>query len=46
MSLLSLLLGLSWGKFTEGFDNQALLKWSLIVHIGSWIMQFIGHGVF
>jgi uncharacterized membrane protein YGL010W len=36
----------AWKNLFKDVESQTLLKYVIIIHIVSWIFQFIGHGVF
>lgn len=46
MFLLMALMIWAWQAVFTGMDEQSFLYWVLAIHIVSWVLQFIGHGVF
>ena len=36
----------AWQAVFTGMDEKSFLYWVLAIHIVSWVLQFIGHGVF
>jgi len=39
-------LTLLWKYSFSGMEENSFFNWVIGVHVISWIMQFIGHGVF
>jgi uncharacterized membrane protein YGL010W len=46
MAVLQAAMTFVWQKIFTGMDENSFFFWVITVHIVSWILQFIGHGVF
>ena len=46
MMVLEYGLHVAWKKGLANVPEESFLSWVLAIHIISWVLQFIGHGVF
>ena len=46
MFILMLGMAYGWRLAFAGMEEDKFFKWVIGIHIVSWILQFIGHGVF
>ncbi len=44
--LVSFAIGFVWFTYFKDWTYQEMFNYVLIIHVASWIFQFIGHGVF
>jgi uncharacterized membrane protein YGL010W len=46
MMILEYVLNVAWKKGLENIPEENVVSWVLAIHIISWVLQFVGHGVF
>ena len=46
MFVLMGVMALGWRAAFSGMEEKQFFTWVIVIHIVSWILQFIGHGVF
>ena len=39
-------MGWGWKLAFDGMEEKQFLTWVIVIHIISWVLQFVGHGVF
>ena len=46
MFAVMLLMTAGWRLAFSGMEEKTFFTWVIVIHIVSWVLQFVGHGVF